>query len=148
MDTPCTRLILECQAHWHPTFGSPVYRQYFIGKTISHSSGVRLKSMSTWWKVCLISFQMNLIPHQYHGIAFKSSWQAAILSPGCASLSWPYNQLPWDPGPSWSTPQPCGQHLKDVQGRPHLWSPPKKASVGVQVKLEVRYISSWSPSQT
>ena len=25
---------------------------------------------------------------------------------------------PWDPGPSWSTLQSCGEHLRDAQGRP------------------------------
>ena len=31
---------------------------------------------------------------------------------------------PWDPGPSWSTPQGDGQHLRDAQGRPPPWLPP------------------------
>ena len=30
----------------------------------------------------------------------------------------------WDPGPSWSTPQENGEHLRDAQGRPPTWSPP------------------------
>jgi hypothetical protein len=29
----------------------------------------------------------------------------------------------WDPGPSWSTPQEDGEHLRDAQGRPP-WPPP------------------------
>jgi hypothetical protein len=30
----------------------------------------------------------------------------------------------WDPGPSWSTPQEDGEHLRDAQGRPPPWPPP------------------------
>jgi hypothetical protein len=30
----------------------------------------------------------------------------------------------WDPGPSWSTPQEDGEHLRDVQGHPSPWPPP------------------------
>ena len=31
---------------------------------------------------------------------------------------------PWDPGPSWSTPQEDGEHLRDGLGRPPPWLPP------------------------
>jgi hypothetical protein len=31
---------------------------------------------------------------------------------------------PWDPGPSWSTPQGDGEHTKESLGRPHPWPPP------------------------
>ena len=30
----------------------------------------------------------------------------------------------WDPGPSWSTPQKYGEHLRDAQGHPPPWPPP------------------------
>jgi hypothetical protein len=30
----------------------------------------------------------------------------------------------WDPGPSWSTSQEDGEHLRDAQGRPPSWTPP------------------------
>jgi hypothetical protein len=30
----------------------------------------------------------------------------------------------WGPGPSWSTPQEYGKHLRDAQGRPPPWPPP------------------------
>ena len=31
---------------------------------------------------------------------------------------------PWDPGPSWSTPQEDREHLRDTQGHPPPWTPP------------------------
>jgi hypothetical protein len=57
---------LGVQAHRSPTFGLLAAQQCFIGKAITHPFGVRLRLMSTWWKACLISFQIDLLPPQYH----------------------------------------------------------------------------------
>jgi len=39
--------------------------------------------MSTWWKACLISFQIDLVPSQYHvGKATKSLRHAVAISAG------------------------------------------------------------------
>jgi hypothetical protein len=63
------------------TFGSQVAWHYYTVKAITLLSEVQLRSMSTWWKCYLISFQMDLISPQYHiGKVFKSSWQAVAVS--------------------------------------------------------------------
>ena len=76
-------MCLKVQVHQSWTFSLSVAQQYFIGKAITHSSGVRLRSMSTWWKACLISFQIDLVPHQYHvGKASKSSRYSVAIYVG------------------------------------------------------------------
>ena len=76
-------MCLKVQVHQSWTFSSSVARQYFIGKAITHPSGVRSRSMSTWWKVYLISFQIDLVPSQYHvGKATKPSRHAVVVSAG------------------------------------------------------------------
>jgi hypothetical protein len=55
----------------------------FIRKAITHPSVVRSRSMSTWWKACLISFQIYLVPPQYHiGKTSKSSRYSIAVSTG------------------------------------------------------------------
>jgi len=68
---------LKVQVHQSWIFSSPAAWEYFIGKAITPSFGVSLRSMSTWWKAYLIRFQMDLVWSQYHvGKATKSSRHA------------------------------------------------------------------------
>jgi hypothetical protein len=53
----------------------------------------------------------------------------------------------WHPGPSRSTPQEDGEHLRDAQGRPLPWPSPSESSKGVQAKLEAQSKSSSSSSR-
>jgi hypothetical protein len=53
----------------------------------------------------------------------------------------------WVLGPSWSTPQEDGEHLRDAQGCPPPWPPPYEASKVVQAKFESQSKSSSSPSR-
>jgi hypothetical protein len=74
-------MCLKFQVHRSWTFSSSAARQYFIEKAITHPSGVRSSSMSTWWKACLISFQIDLVPPQYHiGKASKLSRYSVAIS--------------------------------------------------------------------
>ena len=78
---------LKVQVHRNWTFGSPAARLYFIGKGITLSSGVSLRSMGTWWKDYFISFPMHLISSQYHiGKASKSSRYVVVVSGGCYDI--------------------------------------------------------------
>jgi hypothetical protein len=74
-------MCLNVQVHQSWIFGSSAAPQCFIGKVITHPSGVRSRSMSTWWKACLISFQIDLVSSQYHvGKASKQSRYSVIIS--------------------------------------------------------------------
>ena len=73
-------MCIKVQVHQSWTFSLTAAWQCFIWKAITHPSGVRSRSMSTWWKTCLISFQIDLVPSQYHvSKASKSSWQVASI---------------------------------------------------------------------
>ena len=72
---------LKVQVHQSWIFNSPAAREYFIGKAITPSFGVSLRSMSTWWKAYLTSFQMDLVwPQDNNGKASKSSRHAVAIS--------------------------------------------------------------------
>jgi hypothetical protein len=74
-------MCLNVQVHQSWTIGSSAARQCFIAKVITHQSGVRLRSMSTWWKPYLISFQIDLVSPQYHvSKVSKSLWQVVTIS--------------------------------------------------------------------
>jgi hypothetical protein len=106
---------LRVQAHQSPTFGSSVAWQCFIAKVITRPSGVRLRSMSTWWKNYLINFQIDLVPPQYHvGKVFKSSRHYAVVFYRVLRRRCGLIIHTWDPGSSWSMPQEDGEHLKDA----------------------------------
>ena len=55
-------MCLKVQVHRSWSVSSSEGQHYLIAKVITHPSGVRLRSMSTWWKAYLISFQTNLVP--------------------------------------------------------------------------------------
>jgi hypothetical protein len=73
--------VSQVQAYQRWTFGSLVAQQCSIGKAITYPSRVWSRSMSTWWKACLISFQIDLVPSQYHiGKKSKSSRYCVTIS--------------------------------------------------------------------
>jgi hypothetical protein len=110
------------QAHQSLLFVSSVVQQCYIGKAITHSSRMWLRSMSTWLKAYLISrFGPTLI----------SCWQGLQIIKTCILCFCREQRCdhrlvihPWDPGPSSSTPQGDDEHLRDVQGHPPPWPPP------------------------
>ena len=67
--------VSQC-ASW--IFSSLAARYYFIGKGITPSSRVNLKSMHTWWKAYLIIFQIDLIWPQYHIIKASKSLKHVV----------------------------------------------------------------------
>ena len=74
-------MCIKVQVHQSWTFSLTAAWQCFIWKAITHPSRVQLRSMSTWWKACLIIFQIYLVPSQYHiSKASKSSLQVAAVS--------------------------------------------------------------------
>ena len=89
---------LKVHVHQSPTFGLSAAQQCFIRKAITHPLGVRLRSMSSWWKACLIIFQIDLVPPQYH-VARPPNHQdiVSLFLPGATSSSWAgYSPLgPW-----------------------------------------------------
>jgi hypothetical protein len=74
------KIELKLQVHQNWTFGSPAAQHYLIGKVITPSSGVSLRSMSTWWKAYFISYQMDLVwPQNHIGKASKPSQQVTVV---------------------------------------------------------------------
>jgi hypothetical protein len=135
-------MCLNVQVYQSWIFGSSVARQHFIGKAITHPFGVWSRSMSTWWKACLMSFQIDLLSSQYH-ISKASKPSRYFCRCFCRELHYYHGLVihPWDIGPSGSTPQGTHQGslwmssslattLGGQQGRP------SQAGGPVQFKFE------------
>jgi hypothetical protein len=115
----------------------------------THPSGVWLRSMHTWWKYYLISFQIDIVPPQYHIGKSSKSWRYSIIV-----LAGSYNVIVGllftlrTQAQVGARPKKMEKHLRDYQGHPPPWPPPYETNKGIQAKLEAQSISSSSPSRS
>jgi hypothetical protein len=152
-------MCLNVQVHQSWTFGSSAARQCFIGKAITHPSGVRSRSMSTWWKACLISFQIYLVSSQYHiSKTSKPSRYSVAVSVGIYTIVIGLLFILGTLAQVRPHPQGLGEPTKEALGRPPPWPPPYRPArtskpsrrpspiwVRVFLGLQDQSVIKWTP---